>query len=109
MPVRVAAKQAELNCVFSVAMRRQHGASTIAGRLPSTEEAMTKEFDRTRAGTMPRLPSARSSIASFIVMDVMQAAAAREAEGQRVIHMEVGQPGTPAPLAGREAAERPTR
>lgn len=70
---------------------------------------MTKEFDRTRAGTMPRPPSARSSIASFIVMDVMQAAAAREAEGKRVIHMEVGQPGTPAPLAAREAVERAMR
>jgi aspartate/methionine/tyrosine aminotransferase len=43
----------------------------------------------------------RSEIAPFIVMDVMQAAAEREAAGERVIHMEVGQPATPAPRAAR--------
>lgn len=51
-------------------------------------------------------PSERSAIASFIVMDVMRAAAAKEAAGTRVIHMEVGQPGTPAPRAAREAVKR---
>ncbi len=45
--------------------------------------------------------AARADIAPFIVMDVMQAAAAREAAGERVIHMEVGQPATPAPKAAR--------
>ena len=54
----------------------------------------------------PRLASLRSAIDSFIVMDVMSQAAAREAAGHRVIHMEVGQPGTPAPLLAREAAKR---
>lgn len=44
----------------------------------------------------------RSDIAPFIVMDVMRAAAAREAAGQRVIHMEVGQPATPAPKSARD-------
>ena len=43
--------------------------------------------------------SRRSEVASFIVMDVMQAAAEREAAGRQIIHMEVGQPGTPAPRA----------
>ncbi|HEX6000449.1 MAG TPA: pyridoxal phosphate-dependent aminotransferase [Hyphomicrobiaceae bacterium] len=47
-------------------------------------------------------PSRRSAIPSFIVMDVMQAAAEREAQGRDVIHMEVGQPGTPAPRAALE-------
>ena len=47
--------------------------------------------------------SARSDIASFIVMDVMRAAAAEEARGRSIIHMEVGQPATPAPRAAREA------
>ena len=51
-------------------------------------------------------PAARSDIASFIVMDVMRAAAAAEARGVRVVHMEVGQPATAAPLAAREAAKR---
>ena len=50
--------------------------------------------------------SRRSEVASFIVMDVMRAAAAREAAGERVIHMEVGQPGTPAPRLAREALAR---
>jgi aspartate/methionine/tyrosine aminotransferase len=50
------------------------------------------------AAAHPR-PSRRSAIDPFIVMDVMQAAAEREARGHRVIHMEVGQPGTPAPRA----------
>jgi aspartate/methionine/tyrosine aminotransferase len=43
--------------------------------------------------------SQRGAIPPFIVMDVMQAAAEREATGHGVIHMEVGQPGTPAPRA----------
>ena len=50
--------------------------------------------------------SQRSEIDSFIVMDVMRAAAAKEATGARVIHMEVGQPATAAPLAAREAVRR---
>jgi aspartate/methionine/tyrosine aminotransferase len=50
--------------------------------------------------------SARSGIPSFIVMDVMRAAAAREAAGHRVIHMEVGQPATSAPQSARAAVKR---
>ena len=45
----------------------------------------------------PRQPSRRSAIEPFIVMDVMRAAADREHAGERVIHMEVGQPGAPTP------------
>ncbi len=48
-------------------------------------------------------PSARSAVDPFIVMDVMEAARAAEAAGSRVIHMEVGQPGTPAPAVARRA------
>jgi aspartate/methionine/tyrosine aminotransferase len=51
-------------------------------------------------------PSRRSEVPPFIVMDVMQAAAAREARGDRVIHMEVGQPGTSAPRAALAAVAR---
>src|SRR5262245_22908035 len=47
-----------------------------------------------------------SAVPAFIVMDVMQAAADREARGHRVIHMEVGQPSTPAPRAAVEAVQR---
>ncbi len=50
--------------------------------------------------------SARGQVDPFIVMDVMQAAARAEAEGRRIIHMEVGQPGTPAPAGARTALAR---
>ncbi len=55
---------------------------------------------------LARAASHRSAIDSFIVMDVMNRAAAREAAGHRVIHMEVGQPASPAPSLAREAAKR---
>lgn len=47
--------------------------------------------------------SRRGDVDPFIVMDVMERARAAEAAGRRIIHMEVGQPGTPAP-AGAVAA-----
>jgi aspartate/methionine/tyrosine aminotransferase len=50
----------------------------------------------------------RGGISPFIVMDVMRAANARDmaakAPSERCVHLEVGQPGTPAPRAVREAA-----
>ncbi len=52
----------------------------------------------------PRQPSLRSAIEPFIVMDVMRAAADREHAGERVVHMEVGQPGAPTPKAVVAAA-----
>ena len=45
--------------------------------------------------------SSRSEVDAFIVMDVMEAARRAEAEGRHIIHMEVGQPGTPAPESAR--------
>ncbi len=42
-------------------------------------------------------PSARSGVPPFMVMDVMAAAARLEAQGRRIIHMEVGQPAAGAP------------
>ena len=47
--------------------------------------------------------SSRSVVDPFIVMDVMEAARAAEAEGRHIIHMEVGQPGTAVPAAARAA------
>ncbi len=47
--------------------------------------------------------STRGAVDPFIVMDVMRRASAAEAQGRSVIHMEVGQPGTPAPAAARQA------
>lgn len=45
--------------------------------------------------------STRAQVDPFIVMDVMEAARQAEAAGRHIIHMEVGQPGTPAPAAAR--------
>ncbi|WJY21110.1 aminotransferase class I/II-fold pyridoxal phosphate-dependent enzyme [Fontisubflavum oceani] len=45
--------------------------------------------------------SSRAEVDPFIVMDVMEAARAAEEAGRHIIHMEVGQPGTGAPLAAR--------
>jgi aspartate/methionine/tyrosine aminotransferase len=47
--------------------------------------------------------SQRGDVDAFIVMDVMEAARAAEAAGRSIIHMEVGQPGTPAPKGARDA------
>ncbi|MDG2403843.1 MAG: aminotransferase class I/II-fold pyridoxal phosphate-dependent enzyme [Paracoccaceae bacterium] len=47
--------------------------------------------------------SRRGTVDPFIVMDVMEAARQAEQSGRSIIHMEVGQPGTPAPQAARHA------
>ena len=47
----------------------------------------------------------RGAIPPFIVMDVMRAANEREAQGEEVLHLEVGQPGTSAPKPVLEAAK----
>lgn len=47
--------------------------------------------------------SRRGEVDPFIVMDVMEAARAAEEAGRHIIHMEVGQPSTPAPLGARRA------
>ncbi|MEG3619177.1 pyridoxal phosphate-dependent aminotransferase [Magnetovibrio sp. PR-2] len=47
----------------------------------------------------------RGAISPFIVMDVMRAANAKQAEGGDVLHMEVGQPSTPGPKKVLEAAK----
>jgi len=49
--------------------------------------------------------SQRGMIPPFIVMDVMRAANERAAEGKDVIHLEVGQPSTPAPKKVLETAK----
>jgi aspartate/methionine/tyrosine aminotransferase len=97
-------------------------ASGVGGRDLGSAQPAHSEVIRSMAkrGTTDRLAAAaavigggtgqagsvRSRIPSFIVMDVMRAALAAEAAGRSIIHMEVGQPGTPAPKAAREAAMR---
>jgi aspartate/methionine/tyrosine aminotransferase len=50
--------------------------------------------------------STRSQVDPFIVMDVMEAARRAEEGGRRIIHMEVGQPGTGAPKGATAALTR---
>ncbi len=50
-------------------------------------------------------PSKRSDVPPFIVMDVMAAAAQIEAQGGKVVHMEVGQPAAAAPATALAAAK----
>jgi aspartate/methionine/tyrosine aminotransferase len=60
--------------------------------------------ERLKMSPLPRRLAQRSRIDPFIVMDVMGEANAREAQGEDIIHMEVGQPATPAPRTARERA-----
>ncbi len=50
--------------------------------------------------------SRRGAVEPFLAMDVMAQARAAEAAGRHIIHMEVGQPGTPAPAGARAAVAR---
>ena len=49
-------------------------------------------------------PSTRGAVPPFMVMDVVAAAARLEAQGRRIIHMEVGQPAAAAPATAIAAA-----
>jgi aspartate/methionine/tyrosine aminotransferase len=49
-------------------------------------------------------PSGRSDVPPFMVMDVMTAASRLEAQGRRIVHMEVGQPAAAAPSTAIAAA-----
>lgn len=51
----------------------------------------------------------RASIDPFIAMDVLRQANERQAAGADIVHLEVGQPGSPAPAKVVEAAERALR
>jgi aspartate/methionine/tyrosine aminotransferase len=60
--------------------------------------------DKSEMKGLPRPLAQTRAIDPFIVMDVMSEANRREARGEDIIHMEVGQPATPAPRAARERA-----
>lgn len=55
---------------------------------------------------IPELAERAERVAPFIVMDVMNQAAAIERRGGSVVHMEVGQPSAPTPASIRAAASR---
>ena len=46
--------------------------------------------------------SNRGNVDPFIVMDVMENARKAEEKGEDIVHMEVGQPGTPAPIEAQK-------
>jgi aspartate/methionine/tyrosine aminotransferase len=71
---------------------------------------MNKPFMTKPAETLPAA-SRRSQIASFIAMDVLREAkdlgrAAAASGGRGIVHLEIGEPGAPAPRPVREAAIR---
>jgi aspartate/methionine/tyrosine aminotransferase len=53
----------------------------------------------------PGQVSGRSDIEPFLAMEVLIEAARLEDSGRKIVHMEVGQPGVPAPKAARDAAK----
>jgi len=53
----------------------------------------------------PAIASRLERVTPFLAMDVLAAAAAKERRGENVVHMEVGQPSSPAPRLAREAAK----
>jgi aspartate/methionine/tyrosine aminotransferase len=50
-------------------------------------------------------PSRRSAVAPFLAMDVLRQSTELERAGRHIVHMELGEPGAPAPQAVRAAAE----
>ncbi len=84
--------------------RPDHGTARIRSlALPGLSRFAAAR--RSGRGIRMRL-SRRGAVDPFIVMDVMEAARAAEAAGRRIVHMEVGQPGTPAPAVARAALAR---
>src|SRR5271169_5860176 len=76
-------------------MRRQRGGSAAAANQDKLMLEGAKSLLK---------PSARSAVPPFMVMDVVAAAARLEAQGRRIIHMEVGQPAAGAPATAIAAA-----
>ena len=83
-------------------MRHACAALLLAASL-TMSSALRMSVSESR-GTFPMRASSRSDIASFKVMDVVQAAVAMESTGRKVYHMEVGQPSTGATQAVKKAA-----
>ncbi|GGH22374.1 1-aminocyclopropane-1-carboxylate deaminase [Alsobacter metallidurans] len=65
---------------------------------------MAKNFPTPARSRAALQASARSNVEPFLAMDVLAAANIKESAGDSVLHMEVGQPGAPAPRRVVEAA-----
>src|SRR5262245_16752362 len=88
-------------CRGFAAPKPPNRATAGRGALPAKRRWNKTMLDAARRLIMP---SGRSDVPPFMVMDVMAAAARIEAAGGRVIHMEVGQPAAPAPSTAIAAA-----
>ncbi|MEL6374724.1 MAG: aminotransferase class I/II-fold pyridoxal phosphate-dependent enzyme [Pseudomonadota bacterium] len=77
----------------------QASATDLAAAPLASADAPTADASTAERARSALRAAQRSDIDPFIVMDVMRSAAAREAEGHKVIHLEVGQPSTKAPAA----------
>ncbi len=74
-----------------------HGMKFTPGTRTSENSALTGR---------PRVSQRAERVAPFLAMDVLAAAVAKEARGEGVVHLEVGQPAAPAPAVAREAAQK---
>jgi aspartate/methionine/tyrosine aminotransferase len=89
--------------------QRKPPAVTKPGECGSTGAAPVDGPDRQGELMLERAkfllqPSTRGAVPPFMVMDVVAAAARLEAQGRRIIHMEVGQPAAAAPATAIAAA-----
>ena len=66
---------------------------------------MASKPDHSATPQDTRISERGSQAKSFIAMDVMREANMLEANGQKILHLEVGQPGTPAPEFTRDAVK----
>jgi aspartate/methionine/tyrosine aminotransferase len=55
---------------------------------------------------MSLIPSRRAAVAPFMAMEVLREARRLEREGRHIVHMELGEPGSPTPRRLLEAAQR---
>ena len=96
-----AAGSMPIACPDGVARRRRR-AATARIDPAGAGLALIARADETMS--RPKLSRRGGAVDPFIVMDVMAAAAEKEAAGDTVIHLEVGQPSTPAPKGALAAA-----
>jgi gamma-glutamyltranspeptidase/glutathione hydrolase len=90
---------------IAVPRRHQERRRELQQRYRSGRQRPGAERHDALTQAMSRSVSRRAgAVDPFIVMDVMAAAAEKEAAGDTVIHLEVGQPSTPAPKAALAAA-----
>ncbi len=80
--------------------------TNVAARLHPEDDRFGARTCQAPVMESQRTPSSRGEIAPFFVMEVMRAAEERELAGGQVLHLEVGQPSTPAPAGVIEAAHR---